>query len=54
MTRGWDCLMLSDGCATTSPTYAKECVEYNVGRSWGFAFSCRDLAEGVEKMETKA
>jgi len=54
MTRGWDCLMLNDGCATTSPTHAQECVEYNVGRSWGFAFNCKDFAEGVERMETNA
>ncbi|KAK2127773.1 Isochorismatase-like protein [Fusarium oxysporum II5] len=28
-TKGWDCLMLSDACATTSPEFTKKCTEYN-------------------------
>jgi nicotinamidase-related amidase len=28
-TKGWDCLLLSDGCATSSPNFAKQCIEYN-------------------------
>ena len=28
-TKGWDCLLLSDGCATTSPKFAKQCIEFN-------------------------
>ena len=29
LTKGWDCLLLSDGCATTSPDFARQCIEYN-------------------------
>jgi len=53
-TKGWDCLLLSDGSATTSPDHAQQCVEYNVGKTWGFCFTCKDLADGVENMQTKA
>lgn len=53
-TKGWDTLLLSDGSATTSPDHAQQCVEYNVGKTWGFCFTCKDFADGVEKMETSA
>ncbi|KAK7429144.1 hypothetical protein QQZ08_004359, partial [Neonectria magnoliae] len=35
-TKGWDCLMLSDACATTSPGFASKCIEYNCGGGWEF------------------
>lgn len=50
-TKGWDCCLLSDGSATTSPDHAQQCVEYNVGKTWGFCFTCKDLAEGVARLE---
>ncbi|KAM5510225.1 isochorismatase [Fusarium oxysporum f. sp. phaseoli] len=46
-TKGWDCLMLSDACATTSPEFAKKCTEYKCEGGWGFVLSCKDLADGV-------
>lgn len=49
--KGYDCLMLTDGCGTTSPNAAQECIEYNSMKSWGFALTCKDLADGVEKMQ---
>lgn len=51
-TKGWDCLLLSDGCATTSPNFAKQCFEYNCEEGWGFVLSCKDLAEGVDNMQS--
>jgi nicotinamidase-related amidase len=51
VSKGWDCLLLSDGCATTSPEFAKDMVEYNMG-GWGFLLNCRDLADGVHTIET--
>ena len=48
--KGYDCLMLSDGCATTSPEFAQRCVEWNCERGWGFVLSCEGLREGVERM----
>ena len=49
--KGWDCLLLSDGCATTSPEFSKKCFEFNVEGGWGFLLSCEDLAEGVEYIQ---
>ena len=50
--QGWDCLLLSDGCATTSPTFTKQCIEFNSEQGWGFVLSCEDLAKGVDGMQT--
>ncbi|MCJ1244648.1 hypothetical protein MMC30_001847 [Trapelia coarctata] len=49
-TKGWDCILLKDGCGTTSPTFASECVEFNCARTWGFVTDCDGLKEGVEGM----
>ena len=49
-TKGWDCILLSDACGTTSPEFAKECVEYNAARTWGFVSDCSRLAHGVDSM----
>ena len=51
-TKGWDSLMLSDGCATTSPEFATKCTEFNCENGWGFGLSCQQLADGVEKLKT--
>lgn len=48
--KGYDCVMLSDGCGTSSPEYAQQCIEYNAGKTWGFVMSCEDLAKGVDNM----
>ena len=50
--KGWDCLLISDGCATTSPKFAKQCIEFNSEQGWGFVLSCEDLAKGVDGMQT--
>ena len=49
-TKGFDCLLLTDACGTTSPGFAKECVEFNCARTWGFVSSCQDLTKGVSEM----
>lgn len=49
--KGYDCVLLRDGCGTTSPSFARECVEFNAGRTWGFVASCENLVEGVEGMD---
>lgn len=46
--QGYDCIMLSDACATASPQAAQECWEYNSARSYGFLISCAAFSEGVE------
>ena len=49
-TKGWDCILLSDGCGTTSPGFAKESVEFNCARTWGFVSSCGDLKKATAEM----
>lgn len=49
--RSWDCLLLSDGTATTSPKFAQESVEFNM-EGWGFLLSCKDLVDGVGTLES--
>jgi nicotinamidase-related amidase len=44
---GYDCVLLRDGCGTTSPEYAQQCWEYNVSRTFGFVTGCEDFARGV-------
>ena len=46
--QGYDCVLLKDGCATTSPHGAQECVEYNVARTMGFVVDCQGFARDIE------
>ncbi|KAK3379096.1 isochorismatase family protein [Lasiosphaeria ovina] len=48
--KGYDCVLLKDGCGTNSPEFAQLSAEYNCLRSWGFLSTCKDLATaaGVE------
>lgn len=50
-TKGWDCLMLSDACATTSPDFAKKCIEFECEGGWGFVLTCQQLLDGIENVE---
>ncbi|KAJ4294166.1 hypothetical protein N0V90_007856 [Kalmusia sp. IMI 367209] len=47
---GYDCVLLSDGCGTSSPEFAQESWEFNAARSYGFVASCEGVAEGVKRM----
>jgi len=49
-TKSWDTILLKDGCGTTSPEYAKQAVEFNCQKNWGFLSSCESLAAGVENI----
>ncbi|KAH8810905.1 Isochorismatase-like protein [Xylogone sp. PMI_703] len=53
-TKGWDCLMLSDGCATTSPEFATKCIELNCENGWGFVLTCKQVADGVDNIQKAA
>lgn len=48
--KGYDCILLSDGAATTSPQFAQDCFEFNAANTFGFAMSCEDFAKGVNGM----
>ncbi|KAI7287319.1 Isochorismatase hydrolase [Hortaea werneckii] len=50
--KGYDCILLSDGAATTSPSFAQQCIEFNAANTWGFSTTCKALAEGVAAMGT--
>jgi len=52
--RGYDCLLLSDGCATTSPSHSQQSIVFNAEKCWGFALSCEQLEEGVSQIQKSA
>ncbi|MCJ1309174.1 hypothetical protein MMC25_002830 [Agyrium rufum] len=47
---GFDTILLRDGCGTTSPEYARQMVDFNCQKSWGFVSSCVELASGVRNI----
>ena len=49
-TKGYDSILLSDACGTTSPAFAQDCVEYNSAKTWGFTLTCEDFAKGVSEI----
>ncbi|KAF2828418.1 Isochorismatase hydrolase [Ophiobolus disseminans] len=49
--RNWDCILLSDATATTSPQFAQNEVEYNM-EGWGFKLTCKDLVDGINTLKT--
>ncbi|KAL8711860.1 MAG: hypothetical protein Q9220_003804 [cf. Caloplaca sp. 1 TL-2023] len=50
--KGWDTILLEDGCGTTSPAYAREAVLFNCEKPWGFVSSCKDLAHAVQSTKS--
>lgn len=50
----FDTVLLRDGCGTTSPEFAKQMVDFNCQKSWGFISSCSSLAQGVKSMVREA
>lgn len=49
--KGYDCILLNDGCGTTSPQFAQQSMEFNAGNTWGFVTTCKALADGAEQMQ---
>jgi nicotinamidase-related amidase len=49
--KGYDCVLLSDGCGTSSPAFAQQCFEFNAAKTFGFATSCEELAKAVGKID---
>jgi nicotinamidase-related amidase len=48
--KGFDCIMLTDVCGTSSPEYMTDAVIRSVERCWGFVTDSDELARGVEAM----
>jgi nicotinamidase-related amidase len=46
---GYDCIMVDDCTATTSPTYCWEATVYNVKQCFGFVASSADIRSAVER-----
>lgn len=50
--KGFDCVLLRDGCGTSSPSCAQEAWEWNVAHTFGFCVGCEEFAQGVEAIGT--
>ncbi len=47
--RGYDCVLVEDCCATTSPGYCVAATLYNVRQCYGFVASCAAVAAALSK-----
>ncbi|KNC05981.1 isochorismatase [Pantoea sp. RIT-PI-b] len=47
--RGYDCLLLEDCSATTSPDYCRDATLYNVQQCFGFVVQARELQQQLER-----
>ncbi|KAI9708708.1 MAG: hypothetical protein M1828_002671 [Chrysothrix sp. TS-e1954] len=47
--KGFDTILLRDGCATDSPSFAQDNAEFNCIRAWGFQCTCEELACAVQE-----
>ena len=43
--KGFDTILLNDGCVTDSPAFPQQACEYQFGKIWGFLSSCKALHE---------
>ncbi|KAI0469257.1 isochorismatase family protein [Xylaria cf. heliscus] len=46
-TKGYDTVLLEDGCGTRSPEFARQMVRFNCRQCWGFVSTCEEMARGV-------
>src|SRR2546423_1642032 len=42
-TKGWDCVLLSDGAGTTSPAHSQDRITFNGSHTWGVCSTCVDF-----------
>lgn len=47
--RGYDCILLEDCCATTSPAYCAEATLYNIRQCFGFVAASPDVIGAVKQ-----
>jgi nicotinamidase-related amidase len=48
--RGYDCVLLEDCTATTSPVYCAQAALYNIKQCFGFVASGENLAQALEEL----
>lgn len=46
--RGYDCILLEDCCATTSPAFCTEATLYNIRQCFGFVTASSDVMDGIK------
>ena len=47
--KGFDTILLNDGCVTDSPAFAQQACEYQFVKIWGFLSSCKALAKATSE-----
>ena len=52
--RGYDCILLDDLCATTSPDFCAEAALYNIRQCFGFVSSSGALQAALSEVDTAA
>lgn len=50
-TKGFDCLLVTDCCGTTSPDHSQQCIEFNTAKTWGFTLTADTLLAAANNME---
>ena len=49
--KGFDTILLNDGCVTDSPAFAQQACEFQFTNIWGFLSSCKALEEATAGLE---
>jgi nicotinamidase-related amidase len=49
--KGYDCVLLNDGCGTSSPIFSQQCFEFNAAKTWSFLTSCEELSKAADRMD---
>jgi nicotinamidase-related amidase len=49
--QGYDTIMLKDACGTVSPPFAKDMVEFNAHKAFGFQSNCDDFLSAAQHIE---
>lgn len=47
--RGYDCILLEDCCATTSPAFCADSTLYNIRQCFGFVAASADVIDGIKR-----
>lgn len=45
---GYDCILVKDGAATTSPDYCRKATLYNVNQCFGFVTDSQSILQGIQ------
>jgi len=48
LSKGFDFILLRDGCGTTSPSFATQCIEYNCAGGEGFIIDSEQFHKDIQ------